>query len=1024
MRRALLSFFFLFVFTTSFSQVYDTLFFQGFDSPDFPPSNMDTAILGAGPGWQLYYYNEWDGTYGYAEHGCNYYDQYSGETGNDWLITSGITVPDTTTELSFWQSASCNYGQPDNLNAVLVLDSPDPRTANVLDTLYKGFADGYGQTYTFSLANYVGSTVYIAFNYKAASDGNSWDVDNILVTHLYDKELRIAAVQPLYVSVGSDLHPSVMIQNEGTQVADNFKVVYSLYKNGDLLTKDSVAVTGANLGYGQYKLVDFVNISFKDLDLGEYTAKVQLYYDGDAYLADNQKSVTVRIISPYVEDGKVYYYLFYQFFDDSIWPPENMQDFHLAKGLGWHLYYNDDYWHPTGYAYHDCQYYDPDLGDMMQNDWLVTRAITVPDTLTWLHYVQWGECFDNGVYYQYNAVMVLDGPDPRTAHVIDTLYDRMGTYDPEGIDLSLAKYAGQTIFIGFNYQANNEGNEWDLDSIFVYHPYRHDLKVADISPRNMLEGTNLWPKVKISNLGIETYDNFAVHLVISKEGEVVKEATVQVQNASLVYGQDTDIVFSDVNLGSLAGGKYNIECYVDADVDDYKIDDTLTKPIDIIKPEYKAGVLYAYEGNKESNWGSLYASSLLELNPLTGEIDKVSPSSVWYHFIKYNGQYILGVGKQGYILKKPKDLNNFPYALYLLNGDGTSYFLDSIYINGILTGLTWNKKDKYWIVSSLNAEFYGQTEDIVIWKNYFYKLTLDDYLIPKLSLMDSIIGDVHDLTKDLAITAIAYNNHGKFYALGSYNFEAEGEDFPVNYYQDSMKLLDIDLNVMSFNVLGQINNYSLMPDLEYDNVNSVLYCALKQYTTTELMRVDTTNASLDVIKIFNPLESFDFITLVPKPQVIFTVTDEDGNPLEGAQISIGEIHRMITTDDHGKAYLLLDNGLYHAVVGMLGYSTQNIEFTVDNKPLNITVKLKASNAIADVESIGAGKIKVFPNPARDYIYIQGGQGYRIELLDLQGQLIKEAENRDRLSLEGLANGVYILRLSNKDNVLNFRVIKQ
>jgi hypothetical protein len=68
-----------------------------------------------------------------------------------------------------------------------------------------------------------------------------------------------------------------------------------------------------------------------------------------------------------------------------------------------------------------------------------------------------------------------------------------------------------------------------------------------------------------------------------------------------------------------------------------------------------------------------------------------------------------------------------------------------------------------------------------------------------------------------------------------------------------------------------------------------------------------------------------------------------------------------------------------------------------------------------------GIIKVYPNPAQNQITIEGVDQYsRVQLLDAAGKLVKEQLNNGQyllnMSLDGLKNGMYLLRLINgKDN---------
>ncbi|MDO9152925.1 MAG: T9SS type A sorting domain-containing protein [Paludibacter sp.] len=73
-------------------------------------------------------------------------------------------------------------------------------------------------------------------------------------------------------------------------------------------------------------------------------------------------------------------------------------------------------------------------------------------------------------------------------------------------------------------------------------------------------------------------------------------------------------------------------------------------------------------------------------------------------------------------------------------------------------------------------------------------------------------------------------------------------------------------------------------------------------------------------------------------------------------------------------------------------------------------------------------IKVFPNPARDFITIeaQGTEMQRIELYDLKGQLIVSQilrTNRTELKLSDLQSGVYLLKVKTEAGIATKRILK-
>jgi hypothetical protein len=79
------------------------------------------------------------------------------------------------------------------------------------------------------------------------------------------------------------------------------------------------------------------------------------------------------------------------------------------------------------------------------------------------------------------------------------------------------------------------------------------------------------------------------------------------------------------------------------------------------------------------------------------------------------------------------------------------------------------------------------------------------------------------------------------------------------------------------------------------------------------------------------------------------------------------------------------------------------------------------DTIADIghQTIDIRLLRIMPNPADKYIYVEmGTQGnYEFDLLNSVGQVvdIKETRQVDIFDTEGLANGVYVLRVIDRDN---------
>ena len=80
----------------------------------------------------------------------------------------------------------------------------------------------------------------------------------------------------------------------------------------------------------------------------------------------------------------------------------------------------------------------------------------------------------------------------------------------------------------------------------------------------------------------------------------------------------------------------------------------------------------------------------------------------------------------------------------------------------------------------------------------------------------------------------------------------------------------------------------------------------------------------------------------------------------------------------------------------------------------------------DVEENGdKASAKLHPNPTSGIVHIEGVEAAEAKLYNTLGQLVKTTQNTNEVSLEGLPQGVYLLRIATKDGkVFSDKVVKE
>ena len=57
---------------------------------------------------------------------------------------------------------------------------------------------------------------------------------------------------------------------------------------------------------------------------------------------------------------------------------------------------------------------------------------------------------------------------------------------------------------------------------------------------------------------------------------------------------------------------------------------------------------------------------------------------------------------------------------------------------------------------------------------------------------------------------------------------------------------------------------------------------------------------------------------------------------------------------------------------------------------------------------------IYPNPTKEKVTIEGIEATEVEVYNALGQLVKSERNSNEISVEGLAEGVYLVRIMDAD----------
>jgi len=105
-------------------------------------------------------------------------------------------------------------------------------------------------------------------------------------------------------------------------------------------------------------------------------------------------------------------------------------------------------------------------------------------------------------------------------------------------------------------------------------------------------------------------------------------------------------------------------------------------------------------------------------------------------------------------------------------------------------------------------------------------------------------------------------------------------------------------------------------------------------------------------------------------------------------------------------YTVKANGEYRVVVT----KGEECSDTSDVYLINNYTGIAGINALAE-------SISVYPNPATDKITIQSPVRVNVVLTDVSGRMIKQVENAHKVNIQGLASGLYLLKITDREGRL-------
>ena len=119
------------------------------------------------------------------------------------------------------------------------------------------------------------------------------------------------------------------------------------------------------------------------------------------------------------------------------------------------------------------------------------------------------------------------------------------------------------------------------------------------------------------------------------------------------------------------------------------------------------------------------------------------------------------------------------------------------------------------------------------------------------------------------------------------------------------------------------------------------------------------------------------------------------------------------------------NGVWNNVIPTIDQANNTLTYDFTELISFTTVTASSVNSTLSVDPIDINDfVKVYPNPATDYLFIKSNLNYQSTLYNVAGQRVMQS-NAKTLNVVDLPSGVYLLQLKSEINTIStFKIIKK
>jgi hypothetical protein len=417
------------------------------------------------------------------------------------------------------------------------------------------FTNGWQEFFALLPANI--DVKYICIHYYSSNQGHLY-IDDLTVREVNTVDVGITAItSPRTGNDLTDAEPvTIIVKNTGTSPALNVPVVFEV---------DGVVKASETVAQSLPALIEVTHTFAARADLSAlktHTIKAYTALTGD--LGHDNDTLTLQVTNTGI--CKVSTFPYQQGFespDDGCWSIYNLDgDFYT--------------WERSIIAHEEGHAMNHGGGPNDENGWLVSPKIALPVNRVHALYFWTLSTFSTGDYGRNSVWISTTSANPADGNFIELWKPTSATPNLwEEIGLSLAPYAGQTVYIAFRYEGRLK-HTWYLDDVEI-----HDITdikdagvTAILSPvLNDGDLTTQPVTVKVKNFGGQTLSNFAVKYKVDGQPEVQ-----QIITEPLAALQEREHVFTTLaNLSVI--GEHTITAYTALDSDMNAANDTASTTV-------------------------------------------------------------------------------------------------------------------------------------------------------------------------------------------------------------------------------------------------------------------------------------------------------------------------------------------------------------------------------------------------------------------------------------------------------------